>query len=294
MAANADPNGPTGLVNDEGAAAPASDAITTSHDAHETPQVPPAAEPRCRPGTACVVAETAHARLNHEVQLADRRKSELLTKLGHELRNPLAAISNALEALERFYPLDGAGQSHRDVIHRQVQHLARLTNDLLNQASTGAIREFVVSEPTPPSPILANDPPSPPRPVRPPNGPDRILLCEDHLDAGTTLVDILSLMGYQVRWAQDGPLGVAQAEAFQPQIALVDIGLPGFDGYEVARRLRHQLGDRIRLIALTGYGLPEDRAMALSVGFDAHLTKPVDIDELLALLRLPTIDVAHG
>lgn len=296
MAANADLNGPTGLVEDKGAAAvTVPEAATPMHEAGETPAVIATPEEHhCRPETACAVAEAAQARLIHEAQLADQRKTELLTRLGHELRNPLAAINNALEALERFYPLDGAGQSHRDVIHRQVQHLARLTNDLLDQASTGAVREFVVTEQTVSNPIRPSEPTTVSPQSRQPNGPPRILLCEDHVDAGTTLVDILRLFGYQVHWAPDGPQGVAQAASFQPQIALVDIGLPGFDGYEVARRLRHQFGDHIRLIALTGYGLPEDRMMALSVGFDAHLTKPVDIDELMSLLRLPSGGVAHG
>lgn len=300
MAANAELNGPTGFVRAEvAAAAQVPDAATTMHDAGKLPAATaPAEAPPCRPEaaceTACSVAEAAEARLMHEAQLADRRKTELLTRLGHELRNPLAAINNALEALERFYPLDGAGQSHRDVIHRQVQHLARLTNDLLEQASTGAAREFVVTEPTVSIPVQLGDPPTVSPPTHQPNGPARILLCEDHVDAGTTLVDILNLLGYQVHWAPDGPQGVAQAKSFQPQIALVDIGLPGFDGYEVARRLRHHFGGRIRLIALTGFGLPEDRVMALSVGFDAHLTKPVDIDELLSLLRLPNGGVTHS
>jgi CheY-like chemotaxis protein len=69
-----------------------------------------------------------------------------------------------------------------------------------------------------------------------------------------------------------------------PDVALIDIGLPGLDGYQVARALRAAEGRRIRLIALTGYGQPEDRQRALDAGFDAHLVKPVDVDELARVL----------
>ena len=74
------------------------------------------------------------------------------------------------------------------------------------------------------------------------------------------------------------------ALSVHPEVALVDIGLPGFDGYEVARRLRDQLGKGIRLVALTGYGQPEDRDRARQAGFDDHLVKPVDPTQLNRLL----------
>lgn len=229
-----------------------------------------------------------NARLFRDVQLANQRKTELLSLLGHELRNPLAAISNALEALDRFYPLEAAGMSHRNVIHRQVHHLAQLADDLLGQANLGATCDLTVTPAA--APPLPQGPPAPPQT----ESPIRILLCEDHVDAGATLVDILTLMGFHVHWVQDGAQGVAMAAAFEPHIALVDIGLPGMDGYHVARCLRERFADRIRLVALTGYGLPEDRAMAMSVGFDTHLTKPVDIDTLVALLQRPHPHASKG
>jgi CheY-like chemotaxis protein len=77
----------------------------------------------------------------------------------------------------------------------------------------------------------------------------------------------------------------AVGEAERPDVALVDIGLPGFDGLEMARRVRHAVGASIHLVALTGYGQPDDRRLALEAGFDAHLVKPVDPPALLAAIR---------
>ena len=88
-----------------------------------------------------------------------------------------------------------------------------------------------------------------------------------------------------MREAIDGPSGIQAALQFQPDIALIDVGLPGLDGYEVARRLRASEGaKRMRLIALTGYGLPADALRAREAGFDAHFVKPVHPDQLAEIL----------
>jgi two-component system, sensor histidine kinase len=122
------------------------------------------------------------------------------------------------------------------------------------------------------------------RPVRPGIAARRILLVEDNPDIGETLRDLLELLGHSVELAGDGLRGVEKALSSQPEVALVDIGLPGIDGYEVARRLRQTApGREMLLIALTGYGRPEDRDRARAAGFDAHLVKPVDPEELLLL-----------
>jgi len=116
-------------------------------------------------------------------------------------------------------------------------------------------------------------------------GRKRLLLVEDNPDIGETLRDLLQLLGHRVELAGDGLRGVQIALATLPDAALVDIGLPGIDGYEVARRLRAtDEGKDLVLVALTGYGRPEDRDRALETGFDAHLVKPVDPDELNRLL----------
>jgi signal transduction histidine kinase/FixJ family two-component response regulator len=112
----------------------------------------------------------------------------------------------------------------------------------------------------------------------------RILLIEDNPDVREALQDLLDAAGHTVETAPDGISGIERALTREPEVALVDIGLPGLDGYEVARRIRQKLGSRILLVALTGYGLPNDRIRALESGFDAHLTKPISLDALLALL----------
>jgi signal transduction histidine kinase len=112
----------------------------------------------------------------------------------------------------------------------------------------------------------------------------RILLVEDNSDARQALKDLLELWGHQVQVAPDGLNGVALALEARPELALVDIGLPGLDGYRVAQELRARVGEEIRLVAITGYGGPEDRHRALQAGFDHHLVKPVKPDELDRLL----------
>ena len=112
-----------------------------------------------------------------------------------------------------------------------------------------------------------------------------VLLVEDNPDARDTLRMLLEIAGHRVETAADGATGLEKALALQPEVALVDVGLPKLDGYEVARRIRASRGvRRPYLVALTGYGSQEDRQRALDAGFDAHLVKPVDHDELMALL----------
>ena len=108
----------------------------------------------------------------------------------------------------------------------------------------------------------------------------KVLIIEDQPDARRALQRLLQIWGHQVEVASDGPGGVEAATKSNPDIALVDVGLPGLDGYEVARRIRKNLGQHVRLVALTGYGQPEDKERALAAGFDLHLVKPVDSEQL--------------
>jgi signal transduction histidine kinase/ActR/RegA family two-component response regulator len=112
-----------------------------------------------------------------------------------------------------------------------------------------------------------------------------ILIVEDNEDGRESLRELLELWGHHVSVAGNGPEGVEMAFSIRPEVALIDIGLPGLDGNEVARRIRELLsGDDIALIAMTGYGQPEDRRRALQAGFDRYLVKPVDPAELSRLL----------
>ena len=111
-----------------------------------------------------------------------------------------------------------------------------------------------------------------------------ILIVEDGVDNRETLQELLESHGHTVHVAADGVEGVDRALAVRPEVALIDIGLPRLDGFEVARRVRAALGAEIFLLALTGYGQPEDRVRAAAAGFDAHLTKPMDLDALERML----------
>jgi signal transduction histidine kinase/CheY-like chemotaxis protein len=111
-----------------------------------------------------------------------------------------------------------------------------------------------------------------------------VLIVEDNADGRDSLATLLGLMGHRVDVAEDGPSGVEVALAVRPEVALIDIGLPGLDGYAVATRVRAALGRSVFLVALTGHSQPEDRRRAAEAGFDAHLTKPVEPDELQALI----------
>ena len=138
------------------------------------------------------------------------------------------------------------------------------------------------------SPRLVTEPRAPLEAPLPPCEPAaglRILVVEDNRDGRESLRDLLELWGHHVDMAENGPDGVEMALALQPEVALVDIGLPGLDGNEVAQRIRASLdGDRMTLIAMTGYGQPEDRRRALQAGFDAYLVKPVNPAELVRTL----------
>jgi signal transduction histidine kinase/ActR/RegA family two-component response regulator len=114
----------------------------------------------------------------------------------------------------------------------------------------------------------------------------RILVVEDNADGREIMETALVMEGHEVRTAGDGEAGLEAAMQWRPHVVLLDIGLPGMDGYDVARRLREDLATRsVRLVALTGYGQPEDERRAYAAGFDIHLTKPVNPARLAELLQ---------
>ncbi len=358
-------------------------------------------------------------------EAANRAKDEFLAMLGHELRNPLGAIANAVALLEHPEATPETGARARQIIARQTAHLARLTDDLLDagrvitgkivldrqpvdlaevvQRALGTIdvgrhrilrelspawvagdttrlEQIVVNlvgnavkytpeggtitvrvardddvvvlrvrddgigmspalvrrvfelfvqgdraldraagglgigltlvrrlaelhgggaEATSPGPgqgseLIVRLPaiPAPMGKLRavPAPGPigsgRDVLVVEDNDDARLALCELLELGGHRVRSECDGVAGLATALDVPPEIALIDVGLPGIDGYEVARRIRagEISGHHMTLVALTGYGLPEDRQRAFEAGFDLHLVKPVNLTALTKLL----------
>jgi signal transduction histidine kinase/DNA-binding response OmpR family regulator len=364
--------------------------------------------------------------LYREIEERDRRKDEFLAMLAHELRNPLAAISNAVTVLEKLGRQDDDTARIRMIIGRQTHHLARLVDDLLDVArvTTGRIvverqpvslgdvarralqaveaagktahhevvlktdAVWVIGDASRLEQVVANlldnalrytarggrvivsvqrdaaeavlrvsdngrgiprallpqifdlfvrgggdsharadglglgltlvrrlvelhggsvqansageglgselvvrlpgsvAPAGPARmPARSTSRPTRILIVEDNEDARESLRLLLELDGHEVMAAVSGEDGLDHAQSRDFVIALVDLGLPGIDGFEVARRLRAMArGAEVRLIAISGYGQPQDRKRAQAAGFDAHLVKPVDTELLRTVL----------
>ena len=113
----------------------------------------------------------------------------------------------------------------------------------------------------------------------------RVLVVDDHPDAAEIACALLELFGHQCAIATTGQQGLARAAEFEPDVAIVDIGLPDISGYEVARQLRASSSGRpLFLAALTGWGAPEDRDRAFAAGFDYHVTKPADAEKLREIL----------
>jgi CheY-like chemotaxis protein len=117
------------------------------------------------------------------------------------------------------------------------------------------------------------------------SGPLRVLVVDDNRDAASSLSAVVELMGHEVRVGYDGQRAVEIAEEFRPDVVLLDLGMPGIDGYETCRRIRrHAWGNEVRLVAVTGWGQDEDRRKSAAAGFDEHLVKPVKPEALEALL----------
>jgi signal transduction histidine kinase len=127
--------------------------------------------------------------------------------------------------------------------------------------------------------------PVPPPELEPGHKPLRAVVVDDAADLRELVADLLRMKGHEVMAVEDGPSAVALIRSERPDVALIDIGLPEMDGYEVARELRRDLSPRqLRLIAMTGYGQAADRATALQAGFDAHIVKPASADKIMRAL----------
>jgi len=378
-------------------------------------------------------------RRSDELVAADRRKDQFLAMLAHELRNPLAPIRNAVELMRQVETVDPSFQPSREMVERQVKHLARLVDDLLDvsrlthgsirlrkesvdlgaviQRAADATRSLIDSRshvltvelPAPPirldgdaarleqvvsnllnnsakytmpgghiwlsarregdeavvrvrdngigvppdvlgrvfEPFVQSDgslaraegglgigltlvrslvemhggsvqaqspglgqgsefvirlpirvtaaAPEPPPPREAslfmPARPVRVLVVEDNVDAAESLATLLGLWGHEVRIVHDGLEALDAAHAYHPEVVLLDIGLPGLDGYQVAERLRQDPElDGTLLVAMTGYGQPEDRRRSHEAGIQHHFVKPVEpfvLRNLLAAVATP-------
>ena len=121
---------------------------------------------------------------------------------------------------------------------------------------------------------------------------DRILVVDDNRDAADSLAMLIRSLGHEVKTVYDGHAALEEATTFQPDMALVDIGMPGIDGYETVMQLRQRRGNvHLIVIAVTAWTRDEDKRRAYDAGFDLHVAKPVDAEKLKELLGL--LDPTH-
>ena len=166
-----------------------------------------------------------------------------------------------------------------------VQRIVELHHGTVEAHSTpGQGSEFVVRLPSVSAPVSDSPLRSPETGAR--SSPSlRVLVVDDNVDSARTLAMLLQANGHQVESAYDGPTALETARSYRPNLILLDLGLPGMDGFEVAKRIRRQLelGDVV-LVALTGYGQEADQHRSKEAGFDHHLVKPADFGKVKEIL----------
>jgi signal transduction histidine kinase len=165
-----------------------------------------------------------------------------------------------------------------------VKRLVELHGGTVSASSDGQTHGacFEVKLPVAESPATARTQ------TKPETGPHerrlRAVVCDDAPDLRELVADLLRMKGHEVTVVEDGPAAIRVITLEKPDVALIDIGLPDMDGYEVARQLRRVMKEHVRLIAMTGYGQAADRATALQAGFDAHIVKPASADKIMRAL----------
>ena len=170
-----------------------------------------------------------------------------------------------------------------------VRRLIEMHNGQVAASSGGAGRgsEFTVRLPMLPQNIQASEAPQALARALRKGASKRVLVVDDNVDAANSIAKILRLFGHDVRCVYDGPSALSEAQTYQPEVFVLDIGLPGMDGYQLAKRLRaNDAFKRAPLIAVTGYGQDDDRARSREAGFNYHLTKPVDPEVLHDILTV--------
>jgi PAS domain S-box-containing protein len=183
-----------------------------------------------------------------------------------------------------FARLEERGQGMLGVGLTLVRGIVKLHGGKVEARSAGPGKgtEFIVRLPLAAGESIAGEPLAPP--VRTPATKLRILVADDNADAADSLQRLLGIEGNDVRVAYDGIAALKAVGEFMPQLAVIDIAMPGLNGYEVARAIRDERGKEVVLVALTGWGQEGDRRRAMEAGFDYHLTKPVDAAALMDLL----------
>jgi PAS domain S-box-containing protein len=207
----------------------------------------------------------------------------------------------APDVLPRIFEMFSQGRTEREhadgglgIGLALVRGLLELHGGTVEARSDGPGRgsEFIVRVPAAAAPV-SMEPIATANVSEPVNSSAKVLIADDNRDAADSLAILLEGDGHDVRKAYDGTDALDTARAFKPNVALLDIGMPGLSGYEVAQRIRAEAwGGEIVLIALTGWGQSQDKARALSAGFDHHVTKPVEPEKLQDLMALGRRKVA--
>ena len=193
------------------------------------------------------------------------------------LPNIFDLFTQAERSLDRSQGGLGIGLS----LVRQLVELHKGTVEAHSILGKGS--EFIVRLPVMPAPLQL--PPSPALKNNPANEKCRVLVVDDNIDAAQSLAMLAEISGHETQVAYDGPSALKAALTWQPDVVLLDIGLPGLNGYEVAMRIRQESKRKdIVLVALTGYGQNSDRKKSQDAGFDHHLVKPADFDEVEKIL----------
>ena len=199
---------------------------------------------------------------------------------------PLELQSRVFELFTRVHPTDEIKITGLGIGLALAKQLVELHGGRIDVHSegTGTGSEFVVTLPLFISDASTTTAPSAHEPMK--LGARRVLVVDDNHDAAESLGMLLTLSGCEVEVTFSGAAAVEKVDGFRPQIVLLDIGMPGIDGYETARRLRAgRSGPEMLIVALTGWGQKEDKQRALDAGFDEHLTKPMDPAALEAVLQ---------
>ncbi len=222
-----------------------------------------------------------------EVAIDEALVGEFLATLSRELRGPLGPLRASLEMLKLSQPSSAALQ----IMERQVGDLALLVDSLTELSGRELVadparvaRSFAsLLKPRSPEakPLLPYAQRVGPKDAVPLN----ILVVDDSRDAGESMGMLLGHLGAEVRVAEDGTQALAAFMVCRPDIVFMDIGMPGMDGYELARHMREQPpAPEVTLVALTGWGQENDRKRILGSGFDHHLVKPAGLQSLQSLL----------